>query len=119
MRRKTPDAGAIEPCQFAIEEQADRGIAPFAVIDVAGDHDEGDLLGKRRIDERAEGLPARRGEATRELLILERKPLEGAPEMQIGRVQEAEFRHRVFVESFLPERAPILRSRPSDSARRA
>src|SRR4029077_14626578 len=109
LEEEDADPGAIEPCQFAIEEEADRGIAPFPLIDVAGDHDEGDLLGKRRIDEGAEGLAARSGEAARELLILERKPLEKAPEMQVGGMQESEFRHLVFVES--PRTASILRLR--------
>jgi hypothetical protein len=90
LQQEQRNAGPVQPRHLAVEEQADRRIAPLAVIDIAGDDDEGDLRLDRPGDEIGEGLAARRGEAPGHLRVLEAEAGQRAAEVQIGRVQECE-----------------------------
>ena len=80
------DAPAREPRELAVEEEADRGVPPVAVEDVAGDHDEGGLELERLRHEVLEGLAACASKARGDIAILLGQPKERAAEVQIGGV---------------------------------
>ena len=84
------DQLAMEPRQFACKEQADRRIAPFAIIDVARYQDEGDPLVDSLRDKAGEGTTARLRKAACDGLVLEREAKQGAAQVQVGGMKEAE-----------------------------
>ena len=88
------DAGAVEARHLPGEEQADRGVGPVAVVDIAGHHHEGHRPLDRLGDQILEGLPPGRGEPAREIRVPGREARQRAAEMQIRRVDEAERSHR-------------------------
>jgi len=87
------DAGAVEARHLPGEEQADRGVGPVAVVDVARHHHEGDRPLDRLAHQILEGLPTRRGEATGQIRVARGEPRQRAAEVQVGGMDEAERRH--------------------------
>ena len=83
---RTPPAR--QPCELAVEEEADRGVPPVAVEDVARDHDEGGLE-LERLASRGPRRPRgwREQSARRHRRPSRRAQGEGA-EMKVGRVDE-------------------------------
>ena len=67
-----------QPSQLAIEEEADRGVLPFAVENVARDHHERNVFFDGLRDQTFERAPARTGEASGDGVIFLRQAKEGA-----------------------------------------
>ena len=80
----------VQAREFAGEEEADGGVLPLAVIDIARDQHEGDALVDGPGDETRESVAARLGEAPGDGLVLEGKAQQRAAQMQVGAMQEGE-----------------------------
>ncbi len=101
-----PDAGLVEPAQFASEKQrgVHRGLA--AIIKVAGDQQGIDLFGKAKIDDPHKRLPGRTAHDVGELGISKRKAAQRGIKMKIGGVNEAEGHGRPWPVGAAPVNAP-------------
>ena len=89
-QEKDRNAAPREPGELPIEKQADRCVLPVAVENVSRDHSEGDVLLDRLRHEILEGGAARARQAPRDALVSLGEPVQGAAEMQVGCVDEAE-----------------------------
>ena len=83
------DIGLRQPAHLLHEEKAGLIVAPVAVIEVAGDDNEVDLVLDRLADEIIEGGAGRGANAFGRGALLPGKSLQGAVEMDIAGMDEA------------------------------
>ena len=88
------NAAIREARQLPVQEEGDRGVLPFAVKNVAGDHDERNAFLQRLRDKVFECASTRLGKARGNIFVLQRKAEERAAEMKISGVQETKIHPR-------------------------
>jgi hypothetical protein len=85
--------GAGEASELGDEELAGAPVLPLTVIEIAGGHDEGDVLRDGMVDQRDEGV-ARGGSDARGWRVgVGLEPAQRAVDVQVGAMEEAEGGH--------------------------
>ena len=104
-----PDAGVAEVGHPPGEPEARVVVLPVAVVDVAGDEDEGDLLRDRQADQVLERPTGRPADLLDGAPLIPVEPPQGAVEVDVGGVEELE--HRIGAR---PRRGRSTSDRPAD-----
>ena len=79
-----------EPRDLAVEEQSDRGVAPVAVENIAGENRKGDLFRQPPVDQFDKGLAAGSGQPLAQRLVAQAQAAKRAAEMKVGGVEKSE-----------------------------
>ena len=108
------DAGVAEVGHPLDEPEAGVVVLPVAVVDVAGDQDEGDLLVDRQPDQVLQRPPGRPADLRRRAPLVPVEPAQGAVEVDVGGVEELE--HRTGPPSERPGRRSPARASSSIAA---
>jgi hypothetical protein len=112
---KDADAGLVQPAQLVGEEarRLHRGL--LAVIEIAGDHQRIDPLGKGEIDDADKGLPRRVADQAGEISIAQRQRAQRRIEMDVGGMDETKGGDRGSPRQGM---AKLAREGPAGSSRR-
>ena len=79
-----------QPRDLAIEEQGDRGVAPVAVENIAGENGKSDFFRQRPVDQFDKGLAAGAGQPLAQRLVAQAQAAKRAAEMEVGGVKKGE-----------------------------
>jgi len=78
----------MQPCDLAIEKEADCVVLPIAIVNISGNNDEAHRCVDRSVDQFRERLSTCGCEPLRDFFILNGQARQGTPEMKVGSVHK-------------------------------
>ena len=91
---KNRDSGLIEPSHLREEKEPGLIVAPFAVVEVAGDNQEGNTFLDGESDQVVESVPCGRSDLLGSGFVITGESPQGAVQVDVGGMEEAERRQR-------------------------